>query len=86
MARRCDYISVHRIASDGEVHGIFDTTISYAKEKYPCIRIDTYRDNKIMQKLLEKSGFTYCGIVKEEDGDPRREWQYVGLAYEWVRK
>lgn len=27
-----DYISVHRIASDGEVHGIFDTTISYAKE------------------------------------------------------
>ena len=81
-----DYISVHRIASDGEVHGIFDTAISYAKEKYPCIRIDTYRDNKIMQKLLEKSGFTYCGIVKEEDGDPRREWQYVGLAYEWVRK
>ena len=81
-----DYISVHRIASDGEVHGIFDSAIGYAKEKYPCIRIDTYRDNKIMQKLLEKSGFTYCGIVKEEDGDPRREWQYVGLAYEWVRK
>ena len=81
-----DYISVHRIASDGEVHGIFDSAISYAKEKYPCIRIDTYRDNRIMQRLLEKSGFTYCGIVKEEDGDPRREWQYVGLAYEWVRK
>ena len=32
------------------------------------IKIDTHKDNISMQKLLEKNGFKYCGIIYLEDG------------------
>ena len=35
------------------------------------IRIDTHRDNKPMRHLLEKYGFTYCGIIYLLNGDER---------------
>ena len=33
------------------------------------IRIDTHRDNKIMQHNILKQGFTYCGIIYLQSGD-----------------
>jgi RimJ/RimL family protein N-acetyltransferase len=41
----------------------------------PNIRIDTHRDNAIMQHLLEKNGFVKCGIIYVEDGSPRIAYQ-----------
>ena len=42
--------------------------------------MDTHGDNKVMQNLLKKNGFVYCGIIHvEEDNDPR-------LAYEKLEK
>lgn len=35
------------------------------------IRIDTHRKNKSMRKMIEKSGFEYCGIIYLEDGSER---------------
>ena len=32
-------------------------------------------DNKIMQHLLEKNGFTRCGIIHVADGSPRFAYQ-----------
>ncbi len=69
------YGVIHRIASYPEVHGIFSTVINYAASRYVHLRIDTHRDNRIMQHLIEKHGFTYCGIIWLEDGTER-------LAYE----
>ena len=69
------YGVIHRMASYPEVHGIFSTIISYAASHYAHLRIDTHRDNRIMQHLIEKHGFTYCGIIWLEDGTER-------LAYE----
>ena len=69
------YGVIHRMASYPEIHGIFSTVINYATSRYAHLRIDTHRDNRITQHLIEKHGFTYCGIIWLEDGTER-------LAYE----
>lgn len=37
---------------------------------FNVIRIDTHEDNKRMQHVLTKNGFSYCGIVLQ-NGEPR---------------
>ena len=70
------YGVVHRLAGDGSVKGIGECCLKWAYEKCGHLRVDTHGDNKIMQNLLAKMGFTYCGtIYLEKDNDPR-------LAYE----
>ena len=69
------YGVIHRIASYPEVHGIFSAIIDFAAARYLHLRIDTHRDNRIMQHLIDAAGFTYCGIIWLEDGTER-------LAYE----
>ena len=69
------YGVIHRIASYPDVHGIFSAIIDFAASRYPHLRIDTHRDNRIMQHVIEAAGFTYCGIIWLTDGTER-------LAYE----
>ena len=69
------YGVIHRMASYPEAHGIFAAIIDFAATRYAHLRIDTHRDNRIMRYLIEKHGFTYCGIIWLTDGTPR-------LAYE----
>ena len=45
-------------------------------------RIDTHRDNKIMQHNITKHSFTYCGIIYLLSGDERLAYQYVSKASE----
>ena len=70
-----DYVTIHRIASDNTVKGVFDATISYAFERFNTVRIDTHEDNTIMRHLIEKNGFIYCGIIYLENGEPRLAFQ-----------
>ena len=72
------YVTVHRIASDGQVRGIFKCAIKYCKEMYDNIRIDTHKSNIIMRKQIEKNGFQECGIIYVADGSPR-------IAYQWSK-
>lgn len=65
------YGVIHRVASDGTVRGVLQTCLAYCGARHPVLRIDTHRDNRVMQHLLTKHGFTYCGIVHVEDGTPR---------------
>jgi RimJ/RimL family protein N-acetyltransferase len=39
------------------------------------IRVDTHKENKSMQKLLKKNGFTYCGIIYLVDGNERAAFE-----------
>lgn len=71
------YGVLHRIASNGEAKGVFKEILLYASEHYSNIRIDTHHDNKIMQRLLEKNGFVYCGIIFLADGSPRLAYQRI---------
>ena len=43
------------------------------------LRGDTHRDNKIMQRVMEKNGLQYRGIIYLADGDQR-------LAFEKILK
>ena len=72
------YVTVHRIASDGQVRGIFKCAIKYCKEMSNNIRIDTHKSNIIMRKQIEKNGFKKCGIIYVADGSPR-------IAYQWSK-
>ena len=71
------YVTIHRIAGDGKVHGLFQCAVNFCKGRSRNIRIDTHADNLTMQRLIEKSGFKKCGIIHVHDGTPR-------IAYHWT--
>jgi hypothetical protein len=69
------YHVIHRIASFPDAHGIFSRIMDFCFSKEPNIRIDTHRDNTIMQHNIVKHGFTYCGIIYLVNGDERLAYQ-----------
>ena len=73
------YVAVHRVASDGALHGVFKKAFEFVSQKHSHIRIDTHNDNITMQKAVTSRGFKYCGIIYVGDGSPR-------MAYEWIRE
>ena len=73
-----EYVTIHRIAGDGKVGGIFDFAVRYCRGMSDNIRIDTHKNNLIMQKLIEKNGFQKCGIIHVADGSSR-------IAYQWTK-
>ena len=70
------YATIHRIASNGRVRGIFRAAMRYALERYSTLRIDTHRDNRVMQHAITDAGFVYCGIIHCWNGDERLAYQY----------
>lgn len=71
------YHVVHRIASLPDVHGIFQSVMEFAFARDRNIRIDTHRDNRIMQHNIQKHGFSYCGIILLVNGDERLAYQKI---------
>lgn len=69
------YGVVHRITSDGSARGAASFCLNWALEQCGNIRIDTHRDNLVMQGMLKKNGFAYCGIIILEDGTERLAFQ-----------
>jgi len=69
------YGVIHRIASSNRKKGVATFCLNWCFDKWPNIRIDTHRDNIIMQNFLIKNGFTQCGIIYLEDGDERLAYQ-----------
>lgn len=72
------YAVIHRIAVDntckglGVSHKIIEYAEEMCKEKgINSIKIDTHKENLSMQKMLEKNGFKYCGIIHLADGAER---------------
>ena len=71
------YHVIHRLGSLPGVHGVFAAVMEYAFSRDANIRIDTHRDNHIMQHNILKHGFTYCGIIHLESGDERLAYQKI---------
>lgn len=69
------YATIHRLASTRSSHGVAEACFNWAWERIGNLRIDTHRDNRIMQHCIEKAGFTYCGIILLENGDERLAYQ-----------
>ncbi len=71
------YGTIHRIASDGVVKGVFRQCLTFCKQRISNLRIDTHNDNDTMQHLIEKNGFEKCGIIYVQDGTSRIAYQYA---------
>ena len=71
------YGTIHRIASDGSIPGVVKMAVDFCKTIISNIRIDTHHNNKTMQHVVEKIGFTKCGIIYIEDGTPRIAYQLL---------
>lgn len=71
------YHVVHRIGSYPDVHGVFRAIMDWCFERDRNIRIDTHRDNHIMQHNILKYGFEYCGIIFLASGDERLAYQCI---------
>ena len=72
------YGVIHRIASDGS-GGIVKAAVEFALGHIRHLRIDTHADNHVMQRAVEKAGFTRRGIIYIADGTPR-------IAYDLIKK
>ncbi|MDO4522170.1 MAG: GNAT family protein [Eubacteriales bacterium] len=68
------YGVVHRIAGNGTIRAMAAQCFDFCLGQCSNLRIDTHEDNTVMQHVLQKYGFTKCGIIYLENGDPR--WAY----------
>ena len=72
------YLAVHRVAVAVKHRGsgVSRAMMAYALELarasgLASVRIDTHEGNRVMRRMLEKNGFTPCGIIHLENGDRR---------------
>lgn len=66
-----EYGVIHRIAGRTKEKGILAEALEFCQGKITHLRIDTHKDNSIMQHALAKYGFTPCGTIYVADGTPR---------------
>ena len=71
------YMVVHRIASTPDSHGVMTAITDFCHSHINNIRIDTHRDNTIMQHCLQRLGYAYCGIILLANGDERLAYQKI---------
>ena len=69
------HAAIHRVASSGEVKGIIPACIEFCLKVCPNLKIDTHRNNTVMQHQLTKLGFLPCGTVFVADGSERIAFQ-----------
>ena len=71
------YATLHRVVSSGKARGIMSEIIKFSEEKFENLRIDTHKNNHKMLDKIRENGFTYCGVIKIDDGSPREAFQKI---------
>lgn len=71
------YGVVYRLATNGTRKGVAAACLDWCFQRMPNVRVDTHRDNKVMQHILEKHGFQRCGIIYVKDGTERIAYQKI---------
>lgn len=74
------YAVIHRLAGTKSSHGIASYCFKWCWERVHNLRIDTHRDNRIMQHCILKAGFRYCGIIHLANGEERMAYQKISSA------
>ena len=69
------YGVIHRLASTEHSKGVANACLQWCYAQLPNLRADTHRDNHILQHILKKLGFQYCGIIFLANGDERLAYQ-----------
>ena len=71
------YHVIHRLGSTPDSHGVFKAVMDWCRRQNPNLRIDTHRDNHIMQHCILSYGFRYCGVIYLSNGDERLAYQLL---------
>ena len=71
------YATIHRLASTSDSHNVAANCFEWCWNQVHNLRIDTHRDNRIMQHCIKKFGFRYCGIIYLGNGDERLAYQKI---------
>lgn len=71
------YGVIHRMGTNGKRKGIAESCLNWSFQHSNNIRVDTHRDNLVMQHILEKNGFKRCGIIYVRDGTERIAYQKI---------
>lgn len=73
-----EYATIHRIAVSAGEKGKGLASVILGEIEKMClnegvhsIRVDTHRENIPMQRLLQRNGFQYCGVIYLGDGSER---------------
>ena len=61
------YGAIHRVASAGTRRGVLNACVEYCNQTRDNLKIDTHKDNHVMQSALEKLGFIRCGVCDIPD-------------------
>lgn len=74
------YYVIHRLAASSPGRNLAQKMLDWAfnhitQRQCDTIRIDTHRDNCIMKHILAGYGFTMCGVIYLESGDPRDAYE-----------
>ena len=69
------YGTIHRVAKAPGATDFLTKVVSWCALQSDVLRIDTHRDNAVMQKAIAKNGFSYCGVIYLPDGSPRLAFQ-----------
>lgn len=79
-----DYAVVHRVAVLSKIKGNGVAGELFKNIERVClenninnIKIDTHRENKSMQRFLNKNGFEYCGVIYLKDGEERIAFEKI---------
>jgi len=77
-----EYATIHRIAVDNNYKGLGLSSVIIKNIEEIClntgvhsIKVDTHIENVSMQKMLQKTGFQYCGIIYLEDKSKRMAFE-----------
>lgn len=76
-----EYGVIHRIAALRPGLNILENTVNYCFNFTNNIRIDTHKDNIVMQNALKRLGFKYCGIIYLKNKEERLAYQLVKKDY-----
>ena len=69
------YGVIHRIASSGKIKGVLERAVEFSLKFTDRLRMDTHKDNYVMQNALKKCGFEHCGTIYLENGEPREAYE-----------
>jgi ribosomal protein S18 acetylase RimI-like enzyme len=79
-----EYAVIHRIVVDSDHKGSGLASVIIENVENMClyrgvhsIRVDTHKENKSMQRLLQKNGFKYCGKIYLEDKSERIAFEKI---------
>ena len=74
------YGVIHMVASDGTIHGFLQQIVAFCEWQTKHLRIDTHHDNKVMQHVIAKNGFSRRGIIYLVNGDGSARIAYEKLG------